>query len=266
MISSFLFFMALSVISLNCNGIRDTSKRAGLLHWVHSLPVRPDIICLQEVHCSSVQECSSWFQSSGFGVVCSPGSVRSSGCAILFCPSLSLSGSWCDTEGRYLQCEFSFRDQSFRICCLYVPNRNPARDHFLDDLQAKIDLSVPSLDLLCGNFNTVFDRALDRRGSDPSDSSRESTSALRGLLDACWWWTFSGTCTRLHPGSRGPNGTVPLPRASTLSAFLPCGSLPSRPAPWCPVLFQITAGSRSLSRSLTSFPPVQACGNLTLPS
>ena len=80
------------------------------------------------------------------------------------------------------------------------------------------------------------------------------------------WWTFSSTCIRLHPGSRGPNGTVPLPRASTLSAFLPCGSLPSRPAPWCPVLFQITAGSRSLSRSLTSFPPVQACGNLTLPS
>lgn len=112
-----------------------------------------------------MQECSSWFQSSGFGVVCSPGSVRSSGFAILFRPSLSLSGSWCETEGRYLQCEFSFRDQSFRVCCLYVPNRNPARDHFLDDLQAKIDLSVPSL--LCGDFNTVFDRALDRRGSDP---------------------------------------------------------------------------------------------------
>ena len=130
-----------------------------------------------------MQECSSWFQSSGFGVVCSPGSVRSSGCAILFRPSVSLSSSWCDTEGRYLQCEFSFRGQSFRVCCLYVPNHNPAWDHFLDDLQAKIDLSVPSL--LCGDFNTVFDRALDRRGSDPSDSSPESTSALRGLFDAC---------------------------------------------------------------------------------
>ena len=61
MISFFHFFMALSVLSLNCNGIRDASKRAGPLHWVRSLPVRPDIICLQEVHCSSVQECSSWF-------------------------------------------------------------------------------------------------------------------------------------------------------------------------------------------------------------
>ena len=143
MISSFLFFMALSVISLNCNGISDTSKRAGLLHWVRSLPVRPDIICLQEVHCSSVQECSSWFQSSGFGVVCSPGSVRSSGCAILFCPSLSLSGSWCDTEGRYLQCEFSFRDQSFRICCLYVPNRYPPGTIFWTIFRRKLTFVFP---------------------------------------------------------------------------------------------------------------------------
>ena len=118
MISSFHLFMALSVVTLNCNGIRDTSRRAGLLHWVRSLPMKPDIICLQEVHCSSVQECSSWFLSSGFGAVFSPGSVRSSGCDILFRPSLSLSGSWCDTEGRYLQCEFSFRisPSVFAVC------------------------------------------------------------------------------------------------------------------------------------------------------
>ena len=84
MVPFFHFFMALSVLSLNCNGIRDASKKAGLLLWVRSLPVRPDIICLQEVHCSLVRECSLWFQSSGFGVVCSPVSVHSSGCAILF--------------------------------------------------------------------------------------------------------------------------------------------------------------------------------------
>ena len=176
--------------------------------------------------------------------------MRSSGCVILFRPSLSLSSSWCDTEGRYLQCEFSFRDQSFRVYCLYVPNRNPARIQFLDDLHAKIDPSVPSL--LCGDFNTVFDRALDRRDLDPSDSSRESTS--------------SGICTRRRPGSRGPSGMVPSLCASTLSAFFFCGSPPSRPALWCPVLFQTIAGSRSLSRSLISFPLVQVCGNSIPPS
>ena len=126
LVSSFGFFlfsllvMALSVLTLNCNGIRDASKRAGLLQWVRSLPVRPDIICLQEAHCSSVRECSSWFQSSGFGVVCYPGSVRSAGCVILFSDSLSVSNSWCDAEGRYLKCEFSFQgpvvSRVFPVC------------------------------------------------------------------------------------------------------------------------------------------------------
>ena len=175
--------MALSVLSLNCNGIRDASKRAGLLHWVRSLPVRPDIICLQEVHCSSVQECSSWFQSSGFGVACSPGSVRSSGCAILSRDSLSVSDSWCDAEGCYLQCEFSFQDQSFRVCCLYVPNRNPARDSFLHDLQVKIDFSVPSL--FCGDFNTVLVAPI-RRTRLEKVLLPFVASSMRVL-----WWIFS---------------------------------------------------------------------------
>ena len=80
------------------------------------------------------------------------------------------------------------------------------------------------------------------------------------------WWIFSGTCTRLLRGSRGPDGMALSPRASTLSLFLPSGSRPSQPALWCPVLSRITVGSRSLSRCPTSFPLLQACGNSILPS
>ena len=236
--------MALSVLTLNCNGIRDASKRAGLVQWVRSLPVRPDIICLQEVHCSSVRECSSWFQSSGFGVVCSPGSVRSAGCVILFRDSLSVSDSWCDAEGRYLQCKFSFRGQSFRVCSLYVPNRNPARDSFLHDLQVKIDFSVPSL--LCGDFNTVFDRALDRRGSDPSDTSRESTSALRGLFDAC---SVVDIFRYLHPSTPGYtwskwNGTlasrIDLIPSQWVSSVSACSVVPCPFSDHCGVQASVT--------------------------
>ena len=39
--------------------------------------------------------------------------------------------------------------------------------------------------MLAGDFNTVFDRFLDRRGSDPFDVSRESSCALNRLLNAC---------------------------------------------------------------------------------
>lgn len=188
--------MALSILTLNCNGIRDHSKRSGLVQWLRSLPVSVDVVCLQETHCLSSVECSSWFSSSGFGFVLSPGSAHSCGNIILFRPSLSLVNSWCDSVGRFVQCEFSFHDKSFRICCIYCPNRNPARDQFLDDLHPKIDPSIPTI--LAGDFNTVFDRSVDRLGSDPADSSRESSSSLRDLFDACCSidiWRY------LHPSS-----------------------------------------------------------------
>ena len=54
--------MALSILSLNCNGIRDQSKRNGLLQWLRSLHTSVGIVCLQETHCVSVAECSLWFQ------------------------------------------------------------------------------------------------------------------------------------------------------------------------------------------------------------
>ena len=99
------------------------------------------------------------------------GSLHSCGCVVLFRPSLSLVNSWGDDVGRYLHCEFVFCGKSFRVCCIYAPNRNPARDQFFDNLQTKVDPSVPTI--LCGDFNAVFDRSLDHLGSDPSDLSRE---------------------------------------------------------------------------------------------
>ena len=192
------FIMALSILSLNCNGIRDQSKRSGLLQWLRSLPVSVDIVCLQETHCVSVVECSSWFRSSGFDSVVSGGSTHSCGCIVYFRPTVSLVNSWFDSDGRFLQCEFSFSAKLFRVCCIYGPNRNPARDLFLDDLHSEIDPSIPTI--LAGDFNSVFDRALDRFGSDPSDSSRESSASLSSLFDSCCVvdiWRY------LHPNVSG---------------------------------------------------------------
>ena len=80
-------------------------------------------------------------------------------------------------------CEFRFCNQVFRVCCVYAPNSNPQRNQFLDDVSVRIDPSVPTV--LAGDFNTVFDRSLDRRGSDPFYVSRESSCVLNRLLNAC---------------------------------------------------------------------------------
>ena len=89
-----------------------------------------------------------------------------------------------------------FCGKSFHVCCIYAPNRNPARDQFFHDLWAKVDPSVPTI--LCGDFNAVFDRSVDQFGSDPSDLSRESFSSLRDLFDA---FCIVDIWRYLHPSS-----------------------------------------------------------------
>ena len=107
----------------------------------------------------------------------------SGGCIILYRPVLTLVNFWCEVPGRSLMCEFSFHDATFRVLCLYAPNRNPARDLFFNSISDAVDPSIPTV--LCGDFNTVFDRVLDRFGSSPDDTSRESTPALTRLFDSC---------------------------------------------------------------------------------
>ena len=161
-----------------------------------ALSVVPDIICLQETHCVSLDECHIWCSSSGYLFAVSPGSVKSCGCIILFRPSLSLVNSWCDSDGCFLQREFSFLGKTFRVACVYAPNRNPARNQFLDKLHARLDPLIPSV--LSGDFNTAFDRSLNPTRSHPNDTSRESTAALITLFDACCCldiWRY------LHPSS-----------------------------------------------------------------
>ena len=202
------FLFNLNVLTINANGLRMADKRASFLQWLRSLPVVVTIVCLQEVHCATLAECDSWFRSSGFLSVVSPGSVKSCGCIVLFRPSLSLVQSWADEEGRFLQCEFSYHDQSFRVVSLYAPNRNPARNEFLEQIADELDPTVPTL--LCGDFNTVFDRSVDRRGSDSSDTWRESSAALKALFESSCCvdaWRY------LHPDTAGfswtrPDGTV----------------------------------------------------------
>ena len=104
--------------------------------------------------------------------------------------------------------EFKCSDFVFRVCSLYAPNRNPDRENFLIECADLVDPSVPTL--LCGDFNTVFDRLADRRGSCPWHNSQESTSALSSLFSEC---CVSDIWLLLYPSQSGftwtrPDGTI----------------------------------------------------------
>ena len=202
--SKFLFVMFCSKFQLLFAGLPLLSHHGSVCPLSVVTVVVVDVVCLQETHCVSQADCTLWFSSSGFLSCLSPGSNHSCGYVILYHPSLTLVDSWTDTGGRYLQCEFSLCDKSFRVCCLYAPNRNPDRGQFLDDVSDKVKPSVPTL--LVGDFNTVFDRSKDRRGSNPLDDSRESSVHLAALFEAC---CVTDIWQCMHPDSSAFTWTRP---------------------------------------------------------
>ena len=242
---TFTFDSALSIISVNVNGLRDRDKRAGFAQWLWLLPSPVDVVCLQECHCVSVDEVSFWFPGSGLLCAVSPGSIHSCGCIVLFRLSLSLIRSWSDDHGQFLQCEFSYRGKVFRVACVYAPNRNPEREEFYDDVCERVDPSVPTV--LCGDFNPVFDRLLVRVGSDPADTARKSSVALAHLFSSCVTdiWRY------LHPSTNSFtwlrwNGLVAsridligCPYA-WISSVRCCDILPFLFSDHCPLFFSVS--------------------------
>ena len=73
--------MTLKVATLNANGFRDLNKRMGVLQWLSHFSF--DIVCLQESHVLSVEECRGWFSCYGYLVAASCGTNRSCGNVIL---------------------------------------------------------------------------------------------------------------------------------------------------------------------------------------
>ena len=170
-----------SFLTINVNGLRDHNKRLSFLHWLSHLAV--DFVCLQETRVSSCFECDSWFSSYGFLALTSPGSTCLCGSVILYRSLFTLSKAAFDSEGRFVLAHFTRSGLTFGVAGVYAPNRNPERNDFFAYCADQIDPTVPTV--ICGDFNAVFDRSLDYRGVNVSDTSRESSRTLRDLFHDC---------------------------------------------------------------------------------
>ena len=162
------------------------------------MPLVESVVCLLEMHCTSLAEGQTWFLSSGFECSLSPGTARSAGFIVLFRPPLSLEASWTDSDGSFFCLDLSSRAIRFKVACIYAPNRNPERDLFLAQVTDNLDPGTPTI--LAGDFNTVFNRSLDGCGSVVVDTSRESSAALARLFKEIFCediWRY------LHPSSSG---------------------------------------------------------------
>ena len=211
-------------------------------------------MCLQETHVTDAAEATSWFSSSGFLTVTAPGTAHSRGQVLLYRPSFSFVNSWVELEGRFLMAEFIKRGSFFRIASVYAPNRNPERDKFFTSCLDFADRSVPTI--LCGDFNAVFDRAKDSRGSDPAVTVRESFVSL-GLL-GCLAPSPSRS-SRLHLAKA--RWFLPPPPPSILLASCLPGFILCFPVLLFNILSLITMPFFSASLSLNLFLVALADGN-----
>ena len=170
-------FIVSFLFSLNCNGLRDAAKRLGLLRWLSHLLA--DVVCLQEAHVLSEDEGQAWFSSHGFSSVCALGSSFSCGTVVLYRSSVTLAASATDAAGRLVECTFVQQQTSFRVFSVYAPNGVRERGGFFRSVCDRADPAVPSF--LCGDFNAVFDEAVDRRGA--ATPLAASSLDLRDLFD-----------------------------------------------------------------------------------
>ena len=204
----------IQLITLNVQGFRSLQNRQTFMSWVNCFG--PDIICLQETHSTSEREFTGWFSPNNVNInntkykykcISSPGTIRSSGVAILLKSNFQVVKQWRDDSGRLIVAELARDNFNFQVGCLYGPNNKDDGAQFFESLYQAIDPAIPVL--LSGDYNTVVDPYLDRFGCNPNSPWAYNWSStlrdLMGTFDLCDVWRAH------HPTSkeftwRRPNG------------------------------------------------------------
>ena len=159
------------IVTINCQGLRSSDHRDTLFSWLNCAKV--DFLCLQETHSTSAKEFSFWLRSaiddgllpSCYKCISSPGSNRSSGVAIIYRSSFSLTNRSNDQHGRTICGHFTANNTTIQLCNIYAPNTSTEGESFFQSLYEHVDLEIPCV--LYGDFNTVVNPHIDRRGCNP---------------------------------------------------------------------------------------------------
>ena len=148
----------IKVISANCQGLRNKSKRVDVINYFKTLC--PNIICLQDTHLTEQEETELKLLSK---CTCLMSGVKtnSRGVAILFMNNFDFKilNSKADDQGNLIYADIEIDTVSLRLVNIYAPNvDNPAFFHYVNDI-----IEENSLDhlVLCGDFNLVLNPELD---------------------------------------------------------------------------------------------------------
>jgi len=164
--------MALQIITLNAQGMRDDTTRRSIYRYMKDQ--KADIICLQECHVNNVLDQETWTKQWGGKAIWNSGkSNRCAGVGILFSPNTQ----WChtnvvtDQNGRVISCDIYNKKDKFKLCNVYAQNRYGDRKKFIKELPIYLQGSNNTNMIICGDFNFVEDLVLDKKGGISSDGA-----------------------------------------------------------------------------------------------
>lgn len=134
----------------------------------------------------------------------SPGAARSRGVAILYSPCLTMVTSGSDSDGRMQVVHFSSHTTTFQLVNLYGPNQKKTGTAFFASILPFMDMELPTI--VCGDFNTVVNPALDRTGCNPGSpwayNWPHTLAALTTHLDLVDVWRERNPASRTFTWSR----------------------------------------------------------------
>lgn len=159
--------MSLNIVSLNVNGIRDTTKRNTIFQWLKSQ--KYDICFIQETHCTSEKDVKTWSNEWKGNSYWSVGTTMSRGVACLFKQNLDIEtlNIVKDKNGRYVEIEVNYDSNKLLLLNVYSPNNPGDRKIFFNELNTKImnmrQVNQEKGIILGGDFNCILNPCVDRR-------------------------------------------------------------------------------------------------------
>ena len=159
-----IFLMAVSICTVNVNGIAEPAKRDKVFKYLLNRPF--DIFLLQETHLSDVTQGELWEKQWGGPALWSPGTNRSAGVGLLIHPksAVEIADYKMDTDGRVLVVKLKYINQIFQLLNVYAPNHHSEREMFFSNLWRLVFRNVDII--VAGDFNCIPDVRQDKWGGD----------------------------------------------------------------------------------------------------
>lgn len=177
---------ALRVATFNVRGLRSKRRQYQLRRLFLENDV--DIAAVQETKIESEEQMDTIFLNfrSRYNICVSHSVGTSGGCLLFIRNTIGIveKSVHSDNEGRLIACDFLLSGISWRVVCVYAPNRQQDRKIFFESLDTY--LSCEKAVILLGDFNCVCnaeDRACKNFVRDSSALVLDSMTRERNLDD-----------------------------------------------------------------------------------